>query len=109
MLFFPFTAHEVANLRVSSTILLLSIGVLAFVAQLLMTHGIRYVTTIKASLFSYATIPLTIFLGFLIGEELRDKFFLGIVFILIGVLLNSGFGEMVSRNIVAFVTRKFPQ
>jgi drug/metabolite transporter (DMT)-like permease len=96
-----------SNLRVSSIVLLLSIGVLGFIAQLVMTYGIRYVTTIKASLLSYTTIPLTIFLGFLLGEELRGKFFLGIVFIFAGLLFNSAVGEAVFRNIVSSVTRKF--
>ena len=106
MLLLPFTIRQAANLQLPSTILLLSIGIVAFIAQLTMTHGIRSVTTIKASLFSYATIPLTIFLGFLIREELRGKFFLGIVFILAGLLFSSELGETILRKMMSAVTRK---
>jgi drug/metabolite transporter (DMT)-like permease len=93
MLLLPVTVSQVTQITWHSGILLLLVGTLAFIGQMFMTHGIRYVSTIKASLFAYSTIPLTIFFGFLIGEELHGKFFLGIVFILSGLLLNSGIIE----------------
>jgi drug/metabolite transporter (DMT)-like permease len=89
----PFTASQVAQTTWAPSLLLLLIGTLAFVGQMFMTHGIRYVNTIKASLLAYSTIPLTIFFGFLIGEELHGRFFLGIVFIMSGLIFNSGIIE----------------
>ncbi len=90
MLLLPVTASQISDIRWNSGFLLMSIGILAFVAQIFMTRGIRHVSTITASLLAYTTIPLTIFFGMLLGEELRGKFFLGIVFILAGLIVNSG-------------------
>ena len=90
MLLLPFTASQIPRVRGDSGLLLMSVGMLSFVAQLFMTRGIRYVSTITASLLSYSTIPLTIFFGLLLGEELRGKFFLGIACILAGLLVNAG-------------------
>jgi len=90
MLILPVTASQIPQLSWASGILLLLIGTLAFAAQVLMTHGIRSVNTITASLLTYTTIPLTIVLGLLIGEELRGKFFVGIIFIATGLIVNSG-------------------
>lgn len=93
MLLLPFTASQVRQISWYAAAMLLAVGVLSFVGQILMTRGIRSVNTIKASLLSYTTIPLTILLGLLIGEEFRGKFFVGILCIAGGLLINAGVFE----------------
>ena len=90
LLLLPFSAHEASNINVTNFSLLLVVAVLSLVAQFLMTYGYRHVDALKGSLISYLTIPLTVLLGFLMGEELHARFFLGLALIAIGLVVNSG-------------------
>lgn len=85
----PFSAHEALYLSWNSFLLLALLGTLSFIAQLLQTYGYRHATTLRGSLLSYMTIPLTVVLGFFMGEELRIRFFIGIFLILTGLSINS--------------------
>ena len=90
LLLLPFSAHEAANMTVADFSLLLVVGVISLVAQFFMTYGYRHVDALKGSLISYLTIPLTVLLGYFMGEELHARFFLGLVFIASGLIVNSG-------------------
>jgi drug/metabolite transporter (DMT)-like permease len=85
----PFTISEVTRITPASLLLLLLIGILALAAQILLGYGFRSVTATKASVITYASIPLTVFLGYCIGEQLRPRFLLGTAVIIVGLLVNS--------------------
>jgi len=89
LIILPFTMNEVANITPSFLLLLLLIGTLALAAQIFLGYGFRSVMATKASIITYASIPLTVFLGYCIGEELKPRFFLGTAVIILGLLINS--------------------
>jgi drug/metabolite transporter (DMT)-like permease len=89
LLLLPFSVHEAVHLSWNSFLLLVLVGTFSFTAQLLQTYGYRHATTLRGSLLSYMTIPLTVVLGFFMGEELRMRFFIGIFLILTGLFINS--------------------
>lgn len=85
----PFAIGEVANITPPFLFLLLLIGILALAAQILLGYGFRSVAATKASVITYASIPLTVFFGYCIGEELRPRFLLGTAIILAGLFVSS--------------------
>ena len=90
LLLLPFSAHEATKVDTGALILLLVVSIFSLIAQFLMTYGYRHVEALKGSLISYLTIPLTVLLGYFMGEELHAKFFVGLGLIAIGLLVNAG-------------------
>jgi drug/metabolite transporter (DMT)-like permease len=89
----PFAMNEVTNITPVLLFLLLLIGILALAAQILLGYGFRSVSATKASVITYASIPLTVFFGYCIGEALRPRFLLGTAIIIFGLLVNAGPAE----------------
>jgi drug/metabolite transporter (DMT)-like permease len=69
--------------------MLLGVGVLAFVGQSLATYGYKYVTAGRGSIIGFAETLFTLLLSFLVlGEEMKPRFWLGTVLILLGLVIN---------------------
>ncbi|ABR50697.1 protein of unknown function DUF6, transmembrane [Alkaliphilus metalliredigens QYMF] len=68
---------------------LLSVGLFATIAQLLMTHAYRYAEAGDLSIYSYAKTVFSALLGILLWAEIPDQFsLLGILLILLGAYIN---------------------
>jgi S-adenosylmethionine uptake transporter len=91
----PFAIREATNITPPFLLLLLLIGILALAAQIFLGYGFRSVAATKASVITYASVPLTVFFGYCIGEELRPRFLLGTAIILVGLFVNSAMADRV--------------
>jgi drug/metabolite transporter (DMT)-like permease len=89
LLFLPFTINEYHKFEVYSFLTVLLVGLLTVLAQFFMTSGYRCVNPTKGSVLNYLQIPLTLALGAVFNRDpFPPKFFLGMVFILAGLLIN---------------------
>ncbi len=69
--------------------LLGAVGVLAFLGQIIMTYGYKYVTATKGSIMGFTETIATIGLSYwLTGEEMKPRFWLGTLLIILGLLIN---------------------
>ena len=98
LLLLPISGYEVTKLTWPFFFLLFGVAIFAFTAQVLMTYGYRHTAAIKGSIISYMTIPLTIFFSSVfLKEEFKSKFFLGLVFVVAGLIVNA-FSERLKRE-----------
>ncbi len=89
LLFLPFTIHEYHTFEIYSFLTVLLVGLLTVLAQFFMTSGYRCVNPTKGSVLNYLQIPLTLILGAVFTHDpFPPKFFLGMVLILVGLLVN---------------------
>lgn len=88
LILLPFTCRQVVHLTWLSLVILLTIGALSLTGQVFMTYAYKYVSATTGSILSYLTIPLTILFSYFIGEELKTRFLLGIMLIIIGLILK---------------------
>ncbi|MFN3410602.1 MAG: DMT family transporter [Exilispira sp.] len=89
LILIPFTLNEWKNINFKNSLYLISIAIVAFIAQVMMTAGYKYVTATKGSIISYSGIPLTLILShFIIDEIFKQKFFIGIILISTGLILT---------------------
>lgn len=85
----PFTISEWKNITLLNFSYLLIIAIIAFVAQITMTAGYKYVTATKGSIISYTGIPMTLILSHIFVKEIfKGKFFVGIFLISFGLFLT---------------------
>lgn len=86
----PTTFHEWQSVDYKAGSILVLLGLIVFFAQIIMTWGYRYVSATRGSIMSYFGIPLTIILSACItGEQFKSGFFLGLSFIIIGLIVNT--------------------
>lgn len=89
LILIPFTLNEWHKLNFLNSGYLLLIAIIAFLAQVTMTWGYRYVEATKGSIISFTGIPLTLLLSYLfVNEIFKSKFFLGIILIIFGLFLT---------------------
>ncbi len=69
-------------------------GLIVFTAQVLMTAGLKTVSAIRNSLLLYLSIPISLLMGYLTGEELTLRF-LGGSALIIGGILFEFFGKKI--------------
>lgn len=70
-------------------LILLAAGVLAFLGQIAMTYGYKYVTATRGAVISFSVIPVTIALSIaFIGEEVTARFIAGTIVIICALLVN---------------------
>jgi drug/metabolite transporter (DMT)-like permease len=86
--FNSFSVTNIVSIDIITLGILFLIGVLAFSAQISLTYGIKFITPTKASIITFSKIPFTIILSLFIGEEMNERFFIGMGLILIGLFLN---------------------
>lgn len=99
LLLFPFSIGDLQNITPFSFILILAMGFLIFAAQILNTYGIKYLTATKASVTSYFRIPFTILLSyFFLREQMTTRFYIGIGFIISGLLIDSVLINIFKKN-----------
>ncbi len=106
ILYFPFRAGEIPQIPLYAALFAILAGLVVFFAQVLMTSGLRHVSAVRNTLLLYTTIPISLFLGFLIGEEFSFRFLIGTILIIIGILVEllnkagENLGFMASVNIL---------
>ncbi len=88
LLLTSFSAKQVIHLNMQLVLLLIFIGIAAFLAQVFMTYGFKYVSSTKGSIITFSKIPMTIGLSLFIGEEFKLKFIIGTVLIIAGLIIN---------------------
>jgi drug/metabolite transporter (DMT)-like permease len=88
ILFTFFSVKQFAQINYISIVVLILVGLTAFIGQILFVNGLKYVSALKGGIINYASIPMTIFLSYFIGEEFKLKFFIGTVCIIIGLVLE---------------------
>lgn len=89
LVFVPFAFIDKTDFTIISIVLAITVGLLTFFAQFIMTYGYKYVPATKGSILNYFQIPLTILLSSIIlHEEFKLKFIIGIVLILTGLALS---------------------
>jgi drug/metabolite transporter (DMT)-like permease len=89
LLFLPFTIKEYHTFEMYSFLMVLLVGLLTVLAQFFMTSGYRCVNPTKGSVLNYLQIPLTLALGAVFTHDpFPPKFFLGMVLILAGLIIN---------------------
>ncbi|GEM_PF-1013627 len=84
-----FSAKDVLNLTPHTTLLLVTLGVVVFTSQLLLTFGFRFVSTTRGSVTMYSIIPMTLLLGLAFGEKATNLFYIGTIVIVFGLFINS--------------------
>lgn len=86
----PFTFGEFTGITVNGFILLFLIGLLTFVAQVMMTYGYKEVPASKGSIIFYLETILTIFLSLLIVDEvITSRFIIGCMLVILGLVVNN--------------------
>lgn len=89
LILIPLTIKEWKLINLSNFIFLLLIAFTAFLAQITMTWGYKYVSATKGSILSYTGIPMTLILSHLFVKEIFKKnFFIGIILISLGLILT---------------------
>ncbi len=89
LILIPLTIKEWKLINLSNIIFLLLIALTAFMAQITMTWGYKYVSATKGSILSYTGIPMTLILSHLFVKEIFKKnFFIGIILISLGLILT---------------------
>ena len=84
-----FSIKQASALTVNSALILIFAGITAFIAQMFLTNGYQHVSPTKGSIISTMTVPLALlFSYFFVGEEMKLKFFVGTILILIGLIIN---------------------
>lgn len=85
-----FSVPQIVAINGRTCLMLLATGILAFVAQVLMTYGFKHTTATRASIMTFFKIPLTLFLTVLILQEtMASRFIIGTILIVAGLVLNS--------------------
>jgi drug/metabolite transporter (DMT)-like permease len=79
---------------------LLLIAALAFIGQMVMAFGYRFVTASRGSIIGYSETLMTVTLSvLLLGEELKLRFVLGGMLILVGLVLSQWQGHLSGRHL----------
>ncbi|MCG8572353.1 MAG: DMT family transporter, partial [Spirochaetes bacterium] len=95
----PFIFDELVKLDIKNFIHLLLMGLLVFLAQVLLTYGIKFVSATKASVTTYFKIPTTLLLSYIfLSEQMTFRFLLGIFFISFGLLINSNIFDLIFKK-----------
>ncbi len=98
MVTLPFTFNEFANITLNGFVLLFFIGLLTFLAQVMMTYGYKEIPASKGSIIFYLETILTILLSLLIIDEiLTVRFFIGFALVIIGLIINN-YSRILSIN-----------
>ncbi len=107
LFFIPFSFIGKISVAPLSILLVLTVGILTFLAQFIMSWGYKYVTATKGSIINYFQIPLTTFLSVVfLQESFRIKFVLGTIFIIIGLLISS---FLKKKKIISLKKSFFPR
>lgn len=88
LLLTTFSVKQAVNINIPVLIILTGTGIAAFLAQLFMTYGFKFVSSTRGSIMTFSKIPMTIGLSLFIGEEFKLKFIIGTVLIIIGLIIN---------------------
>ena len=88
LLFTSFSAKQFSYINIPVLIILITVGITAFLAQLFMTYGFKFISSTRGSIVTFSKIPMTIGLSFFIGEEFKLKFIIGTILIIIGLIIN---------------------
>lgn len=84
---------------IGPTLALLAVGIIVFIAQLLMTHGYKTVQAGRGSLVFFSETALTVLLGTLVaGERFNPRFAAGFALILAGLWWNAPRAPRAPRN-----------
>lgn len=90
MLTMPFTYGEFTNITTNGFMLLLIIGILTFVAQVMMAYGYKEVPASKGSIIFYLETIITIFLSLMIVDEIiTARFIIGCSLVIMGLVINN--------------------
>jgi drug/metabolite transporter (DMT)-like permease len=91
MVTIPFSFHEFSGVTSGGIFLLMLIGLLTFVAQVMMAYGYKEVPAAKGSIIFYLETVLTILLSLMIvNEEITARFIIGCVLVILGLIINNG-------------------
>ena len=84
-------------------------GLLAFGAQMLMAYAYKFVPASRGSIVFYLSTCLAVLFAFILGEEMKFRFFLGLVFILTGIWFNGEwkFWSRLPERIRPFILREY--
>ncbi len=73
---------------------IMGIGAIVFVAKILEMYGFKFVSATSGSIITYASLPLVMLLSlFWVKEELHTGLYIGIGFILAGLVFNMPWGK----------------
>ena len=89
LVIFPFTFNEFSNLTVNGSVILFLIGLITFLAQLFMAYGYKEIQASKGSIIFYLETILAILFSLFIDERLSIKFFIGLAFVILGLIINN--------------------
>ena len=90
MITLPFTFGEFTEITPNGFIFLFLIGILTFVAQVMMAYGYKEVPASKGSIIFYLETILTIFLSLMIVDEIiTTRFIIGCTLVILGLLINN--------------------
>jgi drug/metabolite transporter (DMT)-like permease len=85
----PLKHGELGKINTHGFILLFSIGLLTFLAQVLMAYGYKEIAASKGSIVFYLETALAILFSLLMGERLSSRFLAGLGLILMGLFINN--------------------
>ena len=88
LLIFPFSLKDMGNLTLITGLSAFSAGVFVFIGQVIMTKGFQYLPVVRSSLLLYTSIPFSMIIGFLLGEEFSLRFLSGSLLIIAGILVE---------------------
>jgi drug/metabolite transporter (DMT)-like permease len=83
-----YSLGEVTRITPVDLAILLAVAFSVLAAQITMTFGYKYVSANRGSIYSLLIPPLSIFLSFLLGEEIKTRFIIGGSIVLIGLVIQ---------------------
>ena len=90
MITIPFTSGEFTKITANGFMLLSLIGIITFVAQVMMAYGYKEVPAPKGSIIFYLETILTIFLSLMIVDEIiTGRFIIGCTLVILGLIINN--------------------
>lgn len=83
-----FSVPQFKNVDWTGALLLVVSGIIMFLAQIALTYGIKFISTVRGSILSFSKIIFTIIMSIFIGEVIKTRFVIGAALILVGLLIN---------------------
>ena len=90
LLILPFVTNQINEINLTSIVPLLILWVITFIWHMFMNYWFKHVLAAKWSIILYSELLFAIMLSYLIiWEEFKIKFFIGMIFIIIWLFINS--------------------